>query len=115
MIVVTTLYLMVCGKLGGVQTPISTEVVTRGRGPFGFAQGRLFDSAETSLREVPAPLRMTICGETCRAALGLDGRGARPSTGKNGRRGSTRLYGNLVGTGDRDRLGGVASPVGDLF
>jgi hypothetical protein len=58
------------------------EVVTRGRGLFGFAQGRLFDFAETSLREVPAPLRMTICGESCRAALGLDGRGARLSTGR---------------------------------
>jgi len=34
----------------------------RGRawGPFGFAQGKLFDSAETSLREVPATLKMTI-------------------------------------------------------
>ena len=29
------------------------------RGPFGFAQGRLFDSAWTLLREVHAPLRMT--------------------------------------------------------
>jgi len=29
------------------------------RGPFGFAQGRLFDSAGSSLREVPAPLKMT--------------------------------------------------------
>ena len=27
--------------------------------PFGFAQGRLFDSAGPSLREVPAPLKMT--------------------------------------------------------
>src|ERR1700737_1120932 len=31
----------------------------RCRGPFGFAQGRLFDFAGASLREVPAPLRMT--------------------------------------------------------
>jgi len=31
----------------------------RCRGPFGFAQGRLFDSAGTSLREVSAPLKMT--------------------------------------------------------
>src|ERR1039457_6557023 len=29
------------------------------RGPLGLARGRLFDSARTSLREVPAPLRMT--------------------------------------------------------
>jgi len=29
------------------------------RGPFGFAQGRLYDCAGASLREVPAPLRMT--------------------------------------------------------
>ncbi len=29
-------------------------------GPFGFAQGRLFDSAEPSLREVSAALKMTI-------------------------------------------------------
>src|SRR6202521_4276034 len=34
----------------------------RCRGPFGFAQGRLFDSAWTSLREVHAPLRMTTLG-----------------------------------------------------
>ncbi len=40
--------------------PDAPEVVTRCRDPFGFAQGRLFDSAETSLREVPAALRMTI-------------------------------------------------------
>src|SRR6266481_430794 len=32
------------------------------RGPFGFAQGRLFDSAWTSLREVHAALRMTMVG-----------------------------------------------------
>jgi hypothetical protein len=29
------------------------------RGSFDFAQDRLFDSAGASLREVPAPLRMT--------------------------------------------------------
>jgi len=39
------------------------------RGPFGFAQGRLFDSAETSLREVPAPLKMT----TGKGWLKIDG------------------------------------------
>ena len=33
--------------------------VKRCRGPFGFAQGRLFDSEGASLREVPAPLKMT--------------------------------------------------------
>jgi hypothetical protein len=42
----------------------------------------VFESAETSLRAVPAPRRMTICWETCRAALGLDGRGAGRSTGR---------------------------------
>src|SRR5258708_3007697 len=31
----------------------------RCRGRFGFAQGMLFDSAGTTLREVPAPLKMT--------------------------------------------------------
>jgi hypothetical protein len=56
----------------------------------------VFESAETSLRAVPAPRRMTICWETCRAALGLDGRGARLSTGRVERRGKPRLYGKLV-------------------
>jgi len=35
------------------------EVNGVGRGPFGFAQGRLFDSATASLSEAVAPLRMT--------------------------------------------------------
>ena len=35
------------------------------RGPFGFAQGRLFDFAGTSLREVSAALRMTTGGCFC--------------------------------------------------
>ena len=39
--------------------PDVSEVVRRSRGPFGFAQGRLFDFAETSIREVSAPLRRT--------------------------------------------------------
>src|SRR5882762_1119414 len=34
---------------------------------------------------------------------------------KNGRRGKPRLYDNLVGSGGRDRLGGVSAPVGDFF
>jgi hypothetical protein len=29
-------------------------------GPFGFAQGRLFDYAAASLREAATPLRMTF-------------------------------------------------------
>lgn len=35
----------------------------RCRDPFDFAQGMLFDSAGTSLGEVPAALRMTDDGE----------------------------------------------------
>jgi hypothetical protein len=31
-----------------------------GRGPFGFAQGRLFDYVAASLREAATPLRMTF-------------------------------------------------------
>jgi len=30
------------------------------RGPFGFAQGRLFDYVAASLREAATPLRMTF-------------------------------------------------------
>ena len=58
----------------------------RCRGRFGFAQGMLFDSAGTSLREVPAPLKMTTwkgrrTGEGARfSANALWGSGRKPTT-----------------------------------
>ena len=55
------------------------------------------------------------CIHGCRVGLGLDGRGRPSLRWQNGRRGKTRLYGNFVGAGGRDRLGGVSAPIGDFF
>ena len=38
-----------------------------GRGPFDFAQGRLFDYVAASLRDAATPLRMTFFCSLCRA------------------------------------------------
>src|SRR5579863_2710110 len=45
------------------ELPEASLIVSKKWGPFGFAQGRLFDSVAVSLRETATPLRMTIvCG-----------------------------------------------------
>jgi hypothetical protein len=68
------------------------------RGPFGFAQGRLFDSAAAALRFAAATLRKTLLLNASRKACGLTAQRAaqnpHPSAAKNAALG----WGTLVGS-----------------
>ena len=55
-----------------------------GRGPFDFAQGRLFDYVAASLRDAATPLRMTFFCSLCRA-------GGIPPLAQNASERATRL------------------------